>query len=287
MLTSRRLDRLGSGAGYVSRQVAGWSKRFGRARTPDVGSFETVMTWLHTNQPADVATCLIHNDWRFDNLVLDPAEPTRVLGVLDWEMSTRGDPLMDLGGALAYWVQSDDPIPMQLMRRQPTHLPGMPGRDALVARYLERSGLAERVESFRFYEVFGLFRLAVIVQQIYYRWYHKQTTNPMSESFRMVVNLLELALVLVFKPNNHLPINRLRLYVCLLSVMWSSGGFFAQLINDRASLISAILLCVSTLGWAGGVGYMVATGSSSDGAASTSDLEMESVDEDDDDEGQD
>lgn len=185
------LDRLGSGAGYVARQVAGWSKRFGRARTPDVGSFETVMTWLHTNQPADVATCLIHNDWRFDNLVLDPNEPTRVLGVLDWEMSTRGDPLMDLGGALAYWVQSDDPIPMQLMRRQPTHLPGMPGRDALVARYLARSGLADRVASFRFYEVFGLFRLAVIVQQIYYRWYHKQTSNPMFESFGMMVNFLE------------------------------------------------------------------------------------------------
>jgi len=175
----------------VARQVRGWSTRFRRARTPDVGSFETVMQWLHENQPADVATCLIHNDWRFDNLVLDPMEPTRVLGVLDWEMSTRGDPLMDLGGALAYWVQSDDPVPMQLMRRQPTHLPGMPSRDQLVARYLERSGLADRVTSFRFYEVFGLFRLAVIVQQIYYRWHHGQTTNPMFESFGMMANFLE------------------------------------------------------------------------------------------------
>jgi aminoglycoside phosphotransferase (APT) family kinase protein len=185
------LTELGRGEGYVGRQVAGWSKRLRKARTPDAASFESVMSWLDDHQPADVATCLIHNDWRFDNLVLDPNSPTTVLGVLDWEMSTLGDPLMDLGGALAYWVQADDPIPMQLMRRQPTHLPGMPGRADLIARYLERSGLADRVPSFRFYEVFGLFRLAVILQQIYYRWYHKQTTNPVFESFGMMANFLE------------------------------------------------------------------------------------------------
>ncbi len=185
------LATLGRGKGYVERQVAGWSKRFRKARTPDAARFETVMTWLQEHQPDDIATCLIHNDWRFDNLVLDAADPTRVLGVLDWEMSTRGDPLMDLGGALAYWVEADDPMPMQLMRRQPTHLPGMPGRDELVARYLQRSGLAARVPSFRFYEVFGLFRLAAILQQIYYRWVHKQTTNPMFESFGMMANILE------------------------------------------------------------------------------------------------
>ena len=185
------LENLGKGQGYVGRQVAGWSKRLRKAHTPDVASFESVMAWLQEHQPEDLATCLIHNDWRFDNLVLDPSDPTQVLGVLDWEMSTLGDPLMDLGGALAYWVQADDPMAMQLMRRQPTHLPGMPTRAELVQRYLERSGLADQVPSFRFYEVFGLFRLAVIAQQIYYRWVHKQTTNPMFASFGMMANVLE------------------------------------------------------------------------------------------------
>ena len=185
------LGELGRGTGYVARQVGGWSKRYRAARTPDAPSFEGVMAWLDAHQPPDVATCLIHNDWRFDNLVLDPTEPTRVLGVLDWEMSTRGDPLMDLGGALAYWVQADDPAALQLMRLQPTHLPGMPGRAELVERYLHRSGLAARVPSFLFYEVFGLFRLAGILQQIYYRYFHKQTTNARFAGFVHVAAALE------------------------------------------------------------------------------------------------
>jgi len=185
------LSTLGRGHGYVGRQVAGWSKRFRRARTPDAPSFESVMTWLDDHQPEDIATCLIHNDWRFDNLVLDADDPATVLGVLDWEMATLGDPLMDLGGALAYWVQADDAAPMLLMRRQPTHLPGMMTRDELVARYLERAGLTHRVPSFRFYEVFGLFRLAVILQQIYYRYFHKQTTNPLFAGFVHMATFLE------------------------------------------------------------------------------------------------
>ncbi|NTV64551.1 MAG: phosphotransferase, partial [Oscillochloris sp.] len=129
-----------------------------------------------------------HNDWRFDNVVLDPAEPTRVIGVLDWEMATLGDPLMDLGSMLAYWVQpNDDPI-LRSARRQPTHLPGMLTRREVVDYYLERSGM--QVTNWAFYEVFGLFRLAVIAQQIYYRSYHKQTRNPAFRNFWVLIHAL-------------------------------------------------------------------------------------------------
>ncbi|HET8560200.1 MAG TPA: phosphotransferase family protein, partial [Marmoricola sp.] len=115
------LAEMGRGQGYVGRQVAGWSDRCRRARTDNVGDFEKVMGWLSEHQPEDVATCVIHNDFRFDNLVLAPDHPLRVAGVLDWEMSTLGDPLMDLGGAMAYWIQADDDPEYLALRRQPTH----------------------------------------------------------------------------------------------------------------------------------------------------------------------
>jgi aminoglycoside phosphotransferase (APT) family kinase protein len=183
------LAEFGRGTGYVGRQVKGWSERYRAAKTWNVPSFEKVMRWLDENQPADVGSCLIHNDWRFDNLVLDVQDPSRILGVLDWEMATVGDPLMDLGSALAYWIQADDDRLMGLLRRQPTHLPGMLSRAEVVAAYAERSG--RTVEDFTFYEVFGLFRLAVIVQQIYYRYAHKQTRNPAFRHFWIAVNYLD------------------------------------------------------------------------------------------------
>ena len=185
------LAGLGRGPGYVGRQVAGWSERYRKARTPDVPDAEAVMAWLAAEQPPDVATVVIHNDFRFDNLVLDPTDPTRIVGVLDWELATVGDPLMDLGSALAYWVQADDDYVMQRMRRQPTHAPGMLTRAEVVERYTERAGLVVSPERWRFYEVFGLFRLAVIAQQIYYRFVHGQTTNPAFAEFGAAVAYLD------------------------------------------------------------------------------------------------
>ncbi|MBK7271654.1 MAG: phosphotransferase family protein [Actinomycetales bacterium] len=185
------LAGLGRGPGYVGRQVAGWSERYRKARTPDVPDAEAVMAWLAAEQPPDVATVLIHNDFRFDNLVLDPTDPTRIVGVLDWELATVGDPLMDLGSALAYWVQADDDLVMQRMRRQPTHAPGMLTRAEVVERYTERAGLVVSPEQWRFYEVFGLFRLAVIAQQIYYRFVHGQTSNPAFAEFGAAVAYLD------------------------------------------------------------------------------------------------
>ncbi|MCA1656067.1 MAG: phosphotransferase family protein, partial [Pseudonocardiaceae bacterium] len=180
------LSDLGKGAGYVERQVRGWSDRYRRARTPNSPDGAEVMSWLAANQPADVRTCVIHNDFRFDNVVLDPA--LDVVGVLDWEMATLGDPLMDLAGSMAYWIQADDDEITRLARRQPSHLPGMPTRRELVAYYCDRMGLS--ADNWVFYEVFGLFRLAAITQQIYFRFHNGQTNNPAFQGFpRFVAHL--------------------------------------------------------------------------------------------------
>jgi aminoglycoside phosphotransferase (APT) family kinase protein len=189
------LDDLGRGRGYVARQVGGWSKRFRAARTDNVGDFEAVMSWLDGHQPEDVTTCVIHNDYRLDNVVLrapsDGRPPLEIVGVLDWEMATLGDPLMDLGGALAYWIQADDEEAFLALRRQPTHVPGMLTRAEVVDQYTERMGLTVTQDQWRFYEVFGLFRLAVIAQQIYYRYHHGQTTNQEAARFLPVVQYLD------------------------------------------------------------------------------------------------
>ena len=182
------LDR---GDGYVRRQVEGWCGRYRRARTDDVGDFEATMAWIVAHEPADRPHVLIHNDFRFDNLVLDPADPTRIVGVLDWEMATVGDPLMDLGAALAYWVQADDHPEFVAVRRQPTHTPGMLTRAEVVERYSSARGLEVTTEQWRFYDVFGAFRLAVIAQQIYYRFHLGQTSNPAYGQFREVVRFLD------------------------------------------------------------------------------------------------
>jgi aminoglycoside phosphotransferase (APT) family kinase protein len=183
------LASLGKGPGYPRRQVEGWSGRYVKARTFNVPSFAWVRRWLAERVPDDAGTCVIHNDWRLDNLVLDRAEPTRIVGVLDWEMATVGDPLMDLGSALAYWVHADDPWLLRLTRRQPSDAPGMLRRPEIVARYLEATG--RRPERWAFYEVFGLFRLAVIAQQIYYRYHHRQTRNPAFRRFWILVNYFD------------------------------------------------------------------------------------------------
>ena len=181
------LGELNKGTGYVARQVEGWSKRYRNALTDDVPNGEKVIAWLMANKPEDVDSCIIHGDWRIDNVVFD-LEHGRIAGVLDWELATVGDPLMDLGSALAYWVDRDDEPAFASLRRQPSHLPGMPTREQFVARYLQLSG--RTCDDFTFYEVFGLFRLAVIIQQIWARYRAGQTTNPAFAGFGFAVNTL-------------------------------------------------------------------------------------------------
>jgi aminoglycoside phosphotransferase (APT) family kinase protein len=179
------------GPGYTKRQIEGWSERYKKARTWNVPSAERVMAWLRDNVPDDAGRCLIHNDFRLDNLVLDAADPTRIIGMLDWEMATVGDPFMDVGNSLAYWVEAgDDPIARSLLRRQPTHLPGMLTRREFMERYA--AGVGKQPHNWAFYEVYGLFRLAVIIQQIYYRYHHKQTQNPAFKNFWLMSQYLNL-----------------------------------------------------------------------------------------------
>lgn len=181
------LHELNKGAGYVARQVSGWSNRYRSALTDDVPDGESVMNWLEANRLDDVGSCVIHGDWRIDNLVFN-LNQKRVVGVLDWELATVGDPLMDLGSALAYWVDRDDDPEFASLRRQPSDLPGMPTRKEFIAKYLELSG--RTCEDFTFYEVFGLFRLAVIIQQIWARYRAGQTTNPAFKGFGVGVNII-------------------------------------------------------------------------------------------------
>lgn len=184
------LQGFGKPQGYVRRQVEGWSERFRSARTPDAPDYEGVMSWLDEKMPQESPlTAVIHNDYRFDNVVLDPQDPFRVIGVLDWEMATIGDPLMDLGGALAYWVDHDDPPAMQAIRMVPTNLPGMLTRRELIARYAERMGIS--LDNSDFYYCFGLFRLAVIAQQIYWRFYNGQTKDERFKLMIVAVHVLE------------------------------------------------------------------------------------------------
>lgn len=183
------LSDMGKPQGYVERQVKGWNDRFGKAWTDDVPKCEDIMAWLVEKMPADSPKPgIIHNDYRFDNVVLSAADHLTIIGVLDWEMATLGDPLMDLGSSLAYWVQSSDTSLMQSLRMQPSNIPGMLTREEIVTYYGEKTG--REIGNLDFYYVFGLFRLAVIAQQIYYRWKLGQTQNPKFQAFGMFVKVL-------------------------------------------------------------------------------------------------
>lgn len=184
------LADLGKPEGYVQRQIQGWTSRYEKALTPDAPRWEKVIAWLHEKMPADhPRPGIVHNDYRFDNVILDADNPMRIIGVLDWEMATLGDPLMDLGNSLAYWIEASDPAPVQLMRRQPSNAPGMLSRRQFVDYYAERAGI--RLDNFDYYYCYGLFRLAGIVQQIYYRYYHGQTQDKRFAQFIHMNRLLE------------------------------------------------------------------------------------------------
>ncbi len=184
------LGDFGRPEGYVKRQVDGWSGRYRDARTPDAPDFETVMQWLQDKMPGESgAVGIIHNDFKFDNAVLNPDNPTEIIGILDWEMATLGDPLMDLGSSLGYWVEESDPPSMQAIRQMPTHLEGMLTRKEQFDFYGELAGV--KSDKFDFYYCFGLFRLAVIAQQIYYRFYHGQTRDQRFEFLMVPIKELE------------------------------------------------------------------------------------------------
>lgn len=182
------LGELGRPEGYVERQVTGWAKRYRDAQTDDVPAIERVTAWLAAHTPPSPPPTLLHNDYKFDNLVLDPDEPTRIIGILDWEMATIGDPLMDLGTSLSYWVEAGDPVEFHSAAFGPTTRPGCPTRRELAEMYAARTG--RDVSRILFYYCFGLWKNAVVVQQIYYRFKQGLTKDPRFAMLGAMANML-------------------------------------------------------------------------------------------------
>ncbi len=182
------LDDLGRPEGYVQRQVEGWIGRYQKAQTDAIPAMDQTAAWLADHLPPESGAALIHNDYKYDNLVLDPNDLTRIKAVLDWEMATIGDPLMDLGTTLGYWVDPDDPPEMSALPFGPTALPGNLSRRGLVERYAHKSG--RDVSQALFYYVYALFKIAVIIQQIYYRYKHGYTQDQRFATLILGVHVL-------------------------------------------------------------------------------------------------
>jgi aminoglycoside phosphotransferase (APT) family kinase protein len=174
------LADLGKPQGYLERQVRGWIERYHGSKTHDIPEVETISNWIQKHMPSSSGAALIHNDYKYDNVVLDPHDLTRIIGVLDWEMCTIGDPLTDLGSALAYWVDASDPPEVLETRWGPTAYPGSLTRAQLVQRYTLKTG--RDVSEMVFY---------LVVQQIYYR-YHQGLTHD--ERFATMPQLIKLLL---------------------------------------------------------------------------------------------
>lgn len=180
------LIQLGKPDGYVTRQVEGWTKRYYAAETDSIQEMNELAEWLPKNLPKEQAPSFLHNDYKYDNVVLNPDNLSEIIGVLDWEMSTVGDPLMDLGACLAYWSEaSDTPI---LQSFNLTTLSGNLSRKEIASRYGEKSN--RNLSNIIFYYVFGLFKNAVIAQQIYARWKQGHSKDPRFGGLIMVIKAL-------------------------------------------------------------------------------------------------
>jgi len=192
-----KLAGLGRPEGFVERQVRGWADRWQRSKTEDLPEMDRVIAWLHNNIPISGPPTLVHNDFKLDNVMLSPAAD-RVQAVLDWEMTTVGDPLADLGLTLCYWTwaslaQKDDPHPATPVI---TSQPGWYTREQFVQRYAASTG--RDVSALGYHEALGVFKLAVILQQIYYRFHVGQTTDERFRTFdHRVRSLVSMAAQLV------------------------------------------------------------------------------------------
>lgn len=173
-LKNSRLIDLGKPQGYVERQIFGWTDRYSRAKTNELSEMEKVADWLKANIPTIENVGFIHNDYKYDNLVLDRENRSEIKSVLDWEMATVGDPLMDLGTSLAYWAQIDDPAILKMFNM--THFPGNMTRSEVIQYYDIRTPFD--LSNILYYYVFGLFKVGVIAQQIYKRFTQGFANDP-------------------------------------------------------------------------------------------------------------
>jgi aminoglycoside phosphotransferase (APT) family kinase protein len=182
------LADLGKPEGYLERQVRGWTERYTGSQTHEYPEVKTIMEWMAQNIPLTQNAALIHNDYKYDNAVLDSNDITKIIGLLDWEMSTIGDPLTDLGTALAYWVNAGDSEELQSIRWGPTDSPGSFTRADIVERYAAKTG--RDVSRIAFYLTFARFKLAVIVQQIYFRFHQGLTKDQRFASMPTLIQIL-------------------------------------------------------------------------------------------------
>jgi len=180
---SSGLDALGKPDGYVQRQVEGWIKRYSNSQTDDITSMNEVAAWMQKNIPVTSRSSFIHNDFKYDNLILNPNDLTDIVAILDWEMATVGDPLMDLGTTLAYWAEASDPDVLKPFNL--TWIPGNFTRKEVVEYYQQQSGTP--IENVVFYYAFGAFKVGVICQQIYYRYKQGLTKDPRFASLIYVI----------------------------------------------------------------------------------------------------
>ena len=169
------LADLGKPDGYVERQISNWAKQYEHAKTDIIPESDQVIKWLSSNQPTEYSHSLIHNDFKYDNVMFKNDSWIEIGTILDWEMCTLGDPLMDLGTSLSYWITESDLDPLKKGLASPTMLKGNPNRVDIVEMYSEKSG--KSINNLVFYYVYGLFKLAVIVQQIYFRYHRGHTTD--------------------------------------------------------------------------------------------------------------
>ncbi len=167
-INEANLNNLGKIDGYVKRQVEGWIKRYNHSKNDILANMDFVAKWLNDNQPLEVEGSIVHNDFKYDNLVLDKNNHSKITAVLDWEMATIGDPFMDLGTTLGYWMDKNDLPELKLFQLSATTLEGNPTREGILEMYESKSG--KTISNPVFYYVFGLFKIAVIAQQIYFRY---------------------------------------------------------------------------------------------------------------------
>lgn len=185
------LDELGRPQGFIQRQIEGWYRRWQAATegTANAGlaEMERVYHWLRDNQPATADSSLLHNDYKLDNVMLAADDPGRIVAIFDWDMCTLGDPLCDLGALLAYWTEPGDPPYFQAISMMPTGDLGFPSRRELADWYAEKSGRS--IHNLHFYHALGLYRLAVIIAQIYIRYARGQTQDGRFEAFGPMIPL--------------------------------------------------------------------------------------------------
>jgi aminoglycoside phosphotransferase (APT) family kinase protein len=171
------LEKMGYPDGFMERQVHGWIRRYERAKTDDIREVEALAKWLAANIPVSQEPSMIHYDFKCNNMMFAKGDITKIVGVFDWEMSTIGDPLADVGAAMSYWVQRDDPEFLQYGLGKPpvTVQDGFMTRDEFIEAYAKKSG--RDMSHIHFYVTFAYFKLAVIVQQIFYRYKNGQTQD--------------------------------------------------------------------------------------------------------------